>query len=276
MKNEALASLAGAALSLALMPPAQALERDGYRLSVLVDGTPRPEYSGRAQSYVEALRGRRYALQVTNPLPYRVAVALSVDGLNTIDARHLPPAQARKWVLEAQETIEIEGWQTSDHDARRFFFTGEGDSYGAWLGKTRDLGVIEAVFFRERHPEPRAYASADQEAGGRLLGFGRLDSGRGRAPAPPRGSEAEAKSSPLDDDYAATGIGERTDHRVHQVHLDLETTPSAVLRIRYEFRPVLVRLGILPRPAGGRPIDRRETARGFEGPYCPDPDGRAW
>ena len=38
--------------------------------------------------YVEAMRGASYALRLTNPTPYRVAVALSVDGLNTIDARH--------------------------------------------------------------------------------------------------------------------------------------------------------------------------------------------
>ena len=37
--------------------------------------------------------------------------------------------------------------------ARRFEFTSQEQSYGAWLGKTANLGIITAVFFRERMPE---------------------------------------------------------------------------------------------------------------------------
>jgi hypothetical protein len=59
-----------------------------FSLSVLVDGSPASEIRGRGSFYVEAVLGQPYALSITNPLPYRVAVALSVDGLNTIDARH--------------------------------------------------------------------------------------------------------------------------------------------------------------------------------------------
>ena len=64
-------------------------------------------------------------------------------------------------------------------------------------------------------------------------------------------------------------MGDRVGHRVRRVHLDLERKPSATLRIRYEFRPQLARLGLLP-PYGRDPLDRRETAHGFDGPYCPD------
>ena len=46
----------------------------------------------------------------------------------------------------------IPGWQVSNAASRKFFFTGERGSYGAALGKTQDLGVIEAVFFREKLP----------------------------------------------------------------------------------------------------------------------------
>ena len=44
--------------------------------------------------------------------------------------------------------------------------------------------------------------------------------------------------------------------------------PAARLRIRYEFRPQLVRLGVLP--AGGDRLARRERARGFDD-FCPEP-----
>jgi hypothetical protein len=41
--------------------------------------------------------------------------------------------------------------------------------------------------------------------------------------------------------------------------------------IRYEFRPQLVRLGILPPARTADPLQRRERARGFEPGFCPEP-----
>ena len=76
-------------------------------------------------------------------------MALSVDGLNTIDARETTAAEARKWVLGPYETVTISGWQTSQLEAHRFEFTTEARSYGQALGKTANLGVISAVFFKE-------------------------------------------------------------------------------------------------------------------------------
>src|SRR5258705_230353 len=132
----------------------------GFGLSVLVDESPRPEYFHNGTLYVEALRGTSYSLRLTNPTPYRVAVALSVDGLNTIDARHTGARDATKWVLGPYESTVISGWQVNDRTARNFFFTGERRSYGAALGQTENLGVIEAVFYRERRPRYSEYQYA--------------------------------------------------------------------------------------------------------------------
>lgn len=248
---------ASAAALLVALPAPGSTTGAGFGLSVLVDGSDRPEYANRGTVYVEAVRGREYALRITNPLGVRVAIALSVDGLNTIDARHAPAESSRKWVLAPYETIVLEGWQVSGSAARRFVFTGEKDSYGAKLGKTEDLGVIEAVFFRER-PRPVArdrFAPAAPVPSGEAAGSAAR-------------SESSQKSSALSDDYAATGMGGRTRHDVVEVRLDLEPTPVASVRIRYEFRPVLEALGVLPRPEA--PLDRRERSRGF-GAFCPEP-----
>ena len=40
-----------------------------------------------------------------------VAVALSVDGLNTIDAKRTTSFDASKWILGPYETITLDGWQ---------------------------------------------------------------------------------------------------------------------------------------------------------------------
>ena len=74
-----------------------------------------------------------------------------------------------------------------------------------------------------------------------------------------------------DDEFAATGMGRRTGHAVTQVWLNLEDTPAQTVNIRYEFRPQLVRLGILPPVPTADPLQRRERARGFEPGFSPEP-----
>jgi hypothetical protein len=254
-------SAALALLALAVARPVAASScSSGFDLAVLVDGSARPEYAARGTVYVEALRGREFALRITNPLGVRVAVALSVDGLNTIDARHAPAWESRKWVLGPYETTVISGWQVSGETARKFFFTGERSSYGAKLGETRNLGTIEAVFFREKaRPEPVWRGRQSLEA----PGAARNEAADGRAGAP---APMKDQAAALSDDYAATGMGGRTRHDVYEVALELEPTPAATLRVRYEFHDALVRLGVFP--GSSDPLRRRESARGFDS-WCP-------
>src|SRR5689334_2942145 len=76
-------------------------------VTVLVGGEARREYVHRGATYIEAIRGREFTIRLRNPTAQRVAVALSVDGLNTIDAKHSDAWSASKWVLEPYETTEI-------------------------------------------------------------------------------------------------------------------------------------------------------------------------
>src|SRR5438093_5019369 len=77
--------LAAAALSPGR--PALAMDRGGYSMEILVDGVPLPEYDARGTSYVCALNGREYSVRLRNNTGERVAIALSVDGLSSIDAK---------------------------------------------------------------------------------------------------------------------------------------------------------------------------------------------
>lgn len=248
-----------------------------FGVQILVNGRPLDEYYARGKGYVEAIAGAEYEVRIRNPLPYRVAVALSVDGLNTIDARRTTPWNASKWVIEPYGTINISGWQMSSERARRFYFTSERDSYGAKLGQTSNLGVVQAVFFLERRPiavpvtpPPRPRPTYEED--------GRRDS-RSSAPTAGARSENSAKQkqgdiAPApDDEYAATGIGRSVHNDVRWVNLELESRPAAEVTIRYEYYPALVRLGIVPRTYS-RPdtLRRREGATGFEDRrFSPEP-----
>jgi hypothetical protein len=231
-----------------------------FQLTVLVDGRQVPEYNVRGKTYIEALRGAEYELRIRNPLPERVAVALSVDGLNSIDARHTSAWNSSKWVIEPYGTITIGGWQMSSERARRFYFTTEKDSYAAKLGQTANIGVISAVFFRERerYPVPIIPPPLSRKEANR---------GQSKSGSP---TESEARDSarsaivrPSDDDYAATGIGRSVRNEVRWIQMDLESRPAGEISIRYEYYSTLLRLGVVPRPYDVDPLRRREQSRGF-------------
>ncbi|HEX8284736.1 MAG TPA: hypothetical protein VF588_15340 [Pyrinomonadaceae bacterium] len=249
----------------------------GFGLEVRVGGSPVEVLYGRGRRYVEAREGAEYDLVVRNPLPVRVAVALSVDGLNTIDARRTAAWDASKWVIEPYGTIRVSGWQMSSSRARRFYFTTERDSYAARLGRASDLGVITAVFFRESTPRPYpvvpppAYEPRPRERSGER----NEDEMRSQGEAPKSRSSAGATATRprADDGYAATGIGRSVDHDVTWIDMRLERSPAGELTVRYEYHDALVRLGLLPRPwRDDGALRRRERSRGFEEPrYSPEP-----
>lgn len=89
----------------------RALGADGspFTVSVLVDGLPAPEYAARGRIYVEALKGREFTIRLSNPTGERVAVALSVDGRNVVDAGRTSALAAAKWILGPYQTAEIPG-----------------------------------------------------------------------------------------------------------------------------------------------------------------------
>jgi hypothetical protein len=163
-------SMLGAlSILVALLPAVRAAAQEGrvvrpeygrFDVEVVVGGSPLEAMYGRGRRYVEAREGSEYELVVRNPLPVRVAVALSVDGLNTIDARRTSAWESSKWVIEPYGTVRIKGWQTSSTNARRFYFTTERDSYAAKLGRASDLGVITAVFYPRERAAPRSAAAA--------------------------------------------------------------------------------------------------------------------
>jgi len=261
-KSEMLLCVAAAVLMTA--PTAETLETGICDIEVVIDGRPLTEYAARGTHYVEALRGREYGVRLSNRTDRRIAVALAVDGLNSIDARTTDARSASKWVLGPRESVTIEGWQMSAATARRFFFTTEEQSYGEWLGQTENLGVIEAVVFKEK---------LRRKTFGEWLSGGTARAPRAAEAARPSAENQSGAAEKSDaDDLAATGIGREVDHRVRRVRLELEDTPVTRLRLRYEYREQLVRLGVLPSPEETRALERRERARGFEDlQFSPDP-----
>ena len=292
MRKHGWAAAAGLALFLAgaRLP---ASERGRFELSVVVDGSVAAEYPFRDRTYIEALRGRTFTLRIHNPTDERIAVALSVDGLNVVDAKRTTADAATKWILAPRQTADIPGWQISGQTSRRFFFTETGRSYAKWIGDTRNVGVIEAVFFREKirriaplrvapsAPAPEASRDSAEESSRERSEAGAAEK-KARADAP-RSPSVEGgvqggvpsvgslRAERPSDSFAATGIGERTDFPVQWVSFEEDPVPAASIALRYEYRRELLRLGVFSREDE---LYARDRGRGFDRSYAPDPDRR--
>lgn len=207
-----------------------------FRMEIVSDaGGVKRESLRDGRPYVAASRGERYSVRLTNPLPVRVAVNLTVDGLNSITGRPGGPAEGPKWVIEPYGSVTIPGWQVSSGEARRFFFTDKRASYAAWreeetgLDLSANCGVIGAAFFwSQKELDRRLTARSVVRHTGRGLFHDDVRSRKapGEAAAMREGEEA------------GTGMGEREHHPTVRVDFDYDAgmySPSEALVVFYGF-----------------------------------------
>jgi len=230
----------------------------GFRVEVVSDeeGT-KPEGSKYGRPFVTAEKGERYSVRLYNPLPVRVAVNLTVDGLNSISGKPSGISDGQKWMIEPYSSVTIPGWQVNGGESRRFFFTNKPKSYAKWMGDGmgKDLaancGVIGAAYFwsqeeldryYEEHPicryTPRYWSGEGLRASNSVdamsQGFN-APSAVG-APAPAVREYERKKAEPQE--QAGTGMGERESHPTYQVDFHYDRgmyTLSQALVIYYGF-----------------------------------------
>jgi hypothetical protein len=240
-------------------------------VSVDVDGRtanlyPAPDGSGR--QYLEARPGASYAVRMRNRTGERVAVQLTVDGLNAISGERQAAGPGRMYILDPWQGSTIRGWRTSMEEIRQFTFVDEKASYAARSGKANGkMGWIEIAVYRERRPAPvwRPWSENKRDS----------DSARGDAEAgAPReeGARDKAAQAPAPagraQSYPGTGWGDRsTDHAV-VVEFQPQANPAEQITLRYEYRSALQALGILPRPCCDRDrlSQREQGTDGFAQP----------
>lgn len=271
--------LAGAALARpALAHPRGLVETpaDLVAVSVELDGQstslyPAPDGSGRF--YLEARPGSRYSVVLANRTGERVGVVLAVDGLNAISGER-DTGRGRMYVLDPWQRTTVQGWRTSLREVRRFTFVDEQASYAARAGKANEkMGWIEVAAYRERralvqYATPAAPTAQAGEAERRSA-----DKAEAPAPTSARDSAEAAAPSALGGararSYPGTGWGPRADDPVVLVSFDPEREPSERVALRYEYRPALVALGVLPRrlpPPRDRLWERDHAEPGFAQP----------
>jgi hypothetical protein len=268
------AALAGPALAhprgLAETPAslvAVSVERDGHPASLY------PAVDGSGRFYVEARRGGRYAVVLANRTGEQVGVVLTIDGLNAISGQR-DEGRGRMYVLDPWQRTTVRGWRTSLEEVRQFTFVDERASYAARSGKANEkMGWIDVAVYRERRPFVRHVPQVVRPEPEWVEPEGAAARGKAEAAPGAAADSAEAAAPtllerPAARAYPGTGWGERRHDPVVLVSFDPESEPGERVTLRYEYRPALVALGVLPRHAASRDrLSERDRAdAGFAQP----------
>ena len=206
------------------------------------------------KQYVEARKGERYSIVIRNRKAERIGVVVAVDGRNIISGKRSDLRSTEDmYLVNAYDQGRYDGWRTDQDSVHRFYFTDPGDSYSMrTFSDASSMGVIAVAAYREKdRPRPRQEEIRGQES----------------APAAPSGSIAErSKSLAARDEAAGTGFGESQFSPTYMVAFDPERTPFQKTLVKYEWREVLCRKGIVHcgTGSGSRLWDEGEYA-----PYPP-------
>ncbi|MFI5370797.1 MAG: hypothetical protein ACHQ52_04495 [Candidatus Eisenbacteria bacterium] len=256
-------------------------------VQIEVDGRDVPLYPSPrwdSRRYFEAMRAHEYSVVLRNTTGGRVAVLVSVDGLNVISGQRSALGNGESmYVLDPYGSATIHGWRTSLDDVRRFVFVDEERSYATRSGQANgDLGWIRVLAFRERQPQvsyeqrsrldderaqqPRAAAPGNEPRDGAAAP--ETQSG---APSPPQKTARQAAGelrADKDESNAnpGTGWGRGSYDPVREVEFLAESNPLDRITLRYEYADGLRALGIEPVRDRDRNWQRDRGQLGFAEP----------
>ena len=181
--------------------------------------------------YVEAVKGSRYSIQVTNRSGRRIGTVIAVDGRNIINGKKSDlKRDERMYIIGPYETNTFEGWRTAMDRTNRFYFTEPSDSYAEKVfADGSAMGTIAVAVYSEKVPEVPPCSQKSS----------RLNEAPAGAAAPAHRPEQKK------DKEAGTGFGETTYSPAQRVQFEPEHAPVDKVVLKYEWRPELCRKGII-------------------------------
>jgi hypothetical protein len=126
------------------------LAQSGVTVSLRdAEGRMLPGYQAGGKTFAIGEAGTRYTIVIRNNTPARFEVVASVDGLDVMDGR---PASFSKrgYLVNPHDSLEIDGFRTSESEVAAFRFGSVRGSYADKKGDDRNVGVIGIAIFHER------------------------------------------------------------------------------------------------------------------------------
>lgn len=205
------------------------------------------------KNYLEARKGENYGIVIRNNTPERIGAVIAVDGRNIISGNKSGlKSSEMMYIVNGYESARYDGWRTSQEQVHKFYFTEPVDSYSVkTFADSSAMGVIAVAIYREKERPQPLYERNKSEL----------------APAAPSaGSAARSKGKMLADESAGTGFGDAQYSPAVKVEFEPERTPARKMLVKYEWRDVLCRKGLLRcgQDTGNRLWDENEYA-----PYPP-------
>ena len=184
------------------------------------------------RKYLEAKKGENYGIVIHNMTPYRIGVVIAVDGRNIISGKKSDLKNSEEmYLVNAYDNVRCDGWRTANDTVHKFYFTDTADSYAMrTFEDSSAMGVIAVAVYREKELPRPLYEGKRQKSS---------------PPAPSAGSLANGKSEAARDESAGTGFGDEQYSPVIKVAFEPESHPVQKTLIKYEWREVLCRKGIL-------------------------------
>ena len=184
------------------------------------------------KKYLEASQGENYGIVIRNRTPERVGVVIAVDGRNILSGKKSDLMNNEDmYLVNRYEHARYDGWRTDKDTVHKFYFTDTSDSYAMrTFSDATAMGVIGVAIYREKErPKP-------------LLNH----KGQQNAPAAPSAEgSARSKSGTGKDEAAGTGFGDAKYSPTLRVSFEPEPDPVQKTLVKYEWREILCRKGIL-------------------------------
>jgi hypothetical protein len=188
--------------------------------------------------YMEAVKGQRYSVEVTNKSDRRIGVVIAVDGRNIIDGKKSDlKRNERMYIIGPYEANIFEGWRTGMDRTNRFYFTEQSDSYAEKVfADASAMGTIALAVYRERLPETSPYQGSSPQM---------KEAPAEAAPGAPAESRSRDRAEQKKAEQPGTGFGETTYSPAYVVQFDPEHTAVERIVLKYEWRSELCRKGII-------------------------------
>ncbi len=189
------------------------------------------------RSYVEAINGENYSLNIRNHSNQRIGLVIAVDGRNIISGQKSKlKHNENMYILGPYETQSYSGWRTSSRDIHRFYFTEVEDSYAHAFGDDSAMGVIAVAVFEEKLP---LFTLHDKKQG----------VNKPQASSKSRSSDsATANDSVVRESAeteAGTGFGGHATSHVRRVLFNAKRTALVKNFYKYEWRETLCQKNII-------------------------------